>query len=130
MTEVIYYIADDGTKFEDEGECRRYEILCLLRENEKDFAVFRSDSTHFPYEKCNELADPEYVFYIKANTERAVEAIREWFDYFGVRCPFEDKWAEECMCDLWGYVKLNGYTEWTNINEEHNNLSIMLEKMG
>lgn len=130
MTEVIYYVADDGTRFEDEGKCRRYEILCQLRENEKDFSVFRSDGSPCDFANGDELVDPECVFYIKANTESAIRAIVDWFYYFGVYCPYEDRWTENSICDLYGYLIAEGHEGWTNINQMYNELSTALEKMG
>ena len=130
MKEVRYYEAEDGTKFEDEGKCRKYEILCRLRKNEKDFSVFRSDGSPYPFVRDDELTNPEYVFYIKANTESAFDVIVDWFYYFGVPCPFENEWAEDCICDLYGYLTIEKSEGWTNINELHNELSKALEKMG
>lgn len=42
MREVMYYVADDGTQFEDEGECREYEFA----ENARNCHYVLMNSSH------------------------------------------------------------------------------------
>ena len=40
MKEVKYWIAEDGTKFEDKQECEQYERQMILKEYENDFVFY------------------------------------------------------------------------------------------
>ena len=42
MKEVTYWIAEDGTEFEDKCECEQYERQMILKEHKNDF-VFYND---------------------------------------------------------------------------------------
>ena len=127
MKEIRYFEAEDGTKFDNEGECRRYEIFLELKNNEKDFSVYYYDQTKFSFCFDGELAAPDNVFYIKVNTEDAVCALIEWFDFFGVRHPFEYRYPNRCI-GHWMYDENRKYEDcWVRIEEVHERIHNILD---
>lgn len=127
MKEVRYYEADDGTKFDDEGECRRYEIFVALKSNEKDFSVYDYDQTKINFCVDEELEAPDQVFYIKVDTELAVYALIDWFDFCGVRHPFEYRYPERCI-GHWMYDENRRYENcWVRIEEIHDRIHNILD---
>jgi hypothetical protein len=132
MKEICYYEADDGTKFDNEGECRRYEIFVALKSNEKDFSVYYYDQTkiNFCVDDAEKLETPDNVFYIKVDTESAVCALIEWFDFFGVRHPFEYRYPERCI-GHWIYDENRRYEDcWVKIEEVHDRIHNILDNFG
>ena len=127
MKEVCYYEADDGTKFDNEEECRRYEIFLELKNNEKDFSVYYYDQTKISFCLDGELESPDDVFFIKVDTESAVCALIEWFDFFGVRHPFEYRYPNRCI-GHWMYDESRKYEDcWVRIEEIHERIHSILD---
>ena len=127
MKEICYYEADDGTKFDNEEECRRYEIFLELKNNEKDFSVYYYDQTKNSFCLDGELEAPDDVFFIKVDTESAVCALIEWFDFFGVRHPVEYRYPNRCI-GHWMYDENRRYEDcWVRIEEVHERIHSILD---
>ena len=127
MKEIRYFEAEDGTRFENESECRMYELLKLLEANKKDFDVYYYDQTRITFDWKAELQIPDDVFFIKVDTESAVCALIEWFDYFGVRHPFEYRYPERCI-GHWMYDENRRYEDcWVRIEEVHERIHNILD---
>ena len=85
MKEVTKYIADDGTEFNTEWECLRYEDKWKLSCYYNDFKLFDEGKFHLFFEN----AEPCEVYYITVKNPCAVEALSKWFDNCGELNPFE-----------------------------------------
>lgn len=59
MTEITYYIADDGTRFEDEQDCIMYEEQLAYDEIKHDLIMFDNQNTII--ESPCEISDAEMV---------------------------------------------------------------------
>lgn len=128
MKEVRYFEAEDGTQFEYESECRLYELLKQLEANKKDFDVYYYDQTRIIFDWKAELQAPDDVFFIKVDTDLAVCALVEWFDYFGVRHPFEDRHPNRCI-GHWMYDESRQYDDcWVRLEEVHERIHSLLDK--
>ena len=86
MREVKYYLADDGTKFENEKECVQYESQQKLKEHINDFQFFDRNKNPIPIEEADEMK----VDIIVINTPAAATYVGEWFEDRGCYNPFCD----------------------------------------
>ena len=112
MTEVHYYVAEDGTQFRDSWECQRYEQLKLLESCKDEFQFFYHDR-----EPITDLknATSENVDFIVIKTERAAESVDRWFEIECASSPFGSRRGEEKIGTFqWECVP----GEWRKIEEE------------
>lgn len=96
MIECVCYIADDGTTFKDEDECRDYERMLELKKYERNIHMWDSSFQPIP------VSDPDAidkVYYLTCDTADAVEVMNAWFDDMGYSNPFE---GDECFDALAG----------------------------
>ena len=71
MEEIRYYLAEDGTKFDDRWDCIAYERQKQLEECKDEFVFL-----NYHKEKLSlENATTENVCYIVIKTDRAAEAV-------------------------------------------------------
>ena len=52
MQEVRYWLADDGTKFDDEWGCRQYERQIKLKEHKNNFIFYDYQQKPIPIEQA------------------------------------------------------------------------------
>lgn len=89
MTEVTYYIAEDGKQFDDESECWKYEMSL------KDWSCvefFNEDLERLdPNDGLEELYEYSMHLHI-INAERAKEVFRFLYEMYGFYTPekYED----------------------------------------
>ena len=85
MQEVRYWLANDGTKFDDEYDCIRYERRKKL-ENYKDDFIFYDEQKNiiFPEE-----ASADQIFIVVIKTPDAAKYVGEWFEDDGCYSPFD-----------------------------------------
>ena len=85
MQEVRYWLANDGTKFDDEYDCIRYERKKKL-ENYKDDFIFYDEQKNiiFPEE-----ANADQIFIVVIKTPDAAKCVGEWFEDDGYYSPFD-----------------------------------------
>lgn len=85
MQEVRYWLANDGTKFDDEYDCIRYERKKKL-ENYKDDFIFYDEQKNiiFPEE-----ANADQIFIVVIKTPDVAKYVGEWFEDDGCYSPFD-----------------------------------------
>lgn len=85
MKEIRYWLANDGTKFDDEYDCIRYERQKKL-ENCKDDFIFYDEQKNiiFPEE-----ANADQIFIVVIKTPDAAKCVGEWFEDDGCYSPFD-----------------------------------------
>lgn len=89
MKKVEYYVAEDGTKFDNEYDCIQYERKKKIEEHIGDFVFYDiQKNIIFP-----EIANTEQVAIIVVKTPEAAECISEWFERDGYYSPF-------CSCEF------------------------------
>lgn len=127
MKEVRYFEAEDGTRFENESDCREYELTQELLNNEKNFEIYDSKQTKMTPFFNGKLQEPDMIFYINVKTESAVCALTEWFEWFDVRCPFECRYPHHCI-GHWMYDENRRYEDcWVRIEEIHDRIHSILD---
>lgn len=84
MQEVRYWLADDGTKFEEEWDCVQYERQIKLKECNNDFVFYDYHKRVIPIEE----ASTDRVCYILIKTP-AADYVGEWFESDSCDNPFE-----------------------------------------
>jgi hypothetical protein len=62
MEKMVYFIAEDGTQFEDEWECERYEERLHIKEVFESFSCYDGDGC--PLDTDDENFNPDDVCYI------------------------------------------------------------------
>lgn len=103
MKEITIYIADDGKKFDNEGDCLKYEAQ-KAAEMYKDTAfIFDKGGkplplTHYAFEKAH---------YIKAVTDAAASYMKDlangWETPWDEEEPKAGKWA--CIDEGWHSIE-------------------------
>lgn len=86
MIKRICYIADDGTTFEDENECYKYERGLMLKKCERNIHMW--DYNFQPISITGPQA-LDNVFYITCDTADAVKIISNWFEDMHCSSPFD-----------------------------------------
>ena len=116
MQEVIKYVADDGTEFEDEAECFDYERKILLTNfSNRGLKVYDYDKRELPienYQRIEDFFDDSWFIIIPNEVkDELAEIIRDnyQFDPF-LYCILDSKddenffyWDEDA--DLWKNYK-------------------------
>ena len=84
MREVIYYVADDGTQFEDESECREYEWQCGVKR--ADWTLLSDDNEILPNDDYHSYDNAHRIFIPTCDSaDRLAEA---WDDeIINTYCP-------------------------------------------
>ena len=122
MREVHYWIANDGTEFEDEHECYLHELADELFKVEEHFCFYDKDKVPIAVDGLN----PDDVWYIKVDDEKTIKPIEAWFEAHGTSSPFKGATARETFCGIWAYRE-NG---WVNLVWELADLQCELKDFG
>lgn len=107
MTEVTYYIADDGTRFEDEEDCTRYEDNCKLEKVANDLVMFDCEDI-----VIKDACDVDDAVMIVIKTAEALKCFLELSDFYGCcingihGCGFY-KWDYSCEKWVNVFAKIN-----------------------
>lgn len=120
MKEIIFYLADDGKKFDYEHECIQYEWQLKYEKVKNDLKLYNEDykETKFDYREAEDL------YCIKCLSLEAMQFIFEWFMEFGTTLPFNSRDIEnEEKLGIWcwrthypeGWYHLDG--ELAELNE-------------
>ena len=116
MKEVKYWIAEDGTEFEDKLECEHYERQMILEKHKNDFIFYDYHQKPIPIEQ----ATTDNIYYILVKTPEAAECICGWFESDNCYSPFECPTFEQAV-GLWfsGEVEDYGHSEcWYKVEDE------------
>ena len=85
MQEVRYWLANDGTKFDDEYDCIRYERKKKLENYKNDFIFYdEQKNIIFPEE-----ANADQIFIVVIKTPDAAKYVGAWFEDDGCYSPFD-----------------------------------------
>lgn len=80
MKEVLYYVADDGKKFEDEDACREYELNLKLKSG-SSLIMFTDE---FEYTKNYDVCT-----YLVVRNEAGCDLLDELYEAYGFIAPWE-----------------------------------------
>lgn len=106
MREVTIYIANDGKQFNDEYECRLYEIN-LLKDG-ADFVMLDHNE-----EKTD---DPQDCYFINIRNQKALDYFTAYEEWEGLRFPSE----------IGSFYYLREYDDWFPITD---NIKELEEKL-
>ena len=88
MKEISMYVADDGKMFDDENECRAYELEQALGIFQEDIALYTYKGNRIKINdfngndiEFNDLINEAY--FIKVNSANALEALIDLFEEYG-----------------------------------------------
>ena len=117
MREVIYYEADDGTRFEEERDCFNYEfkqkIENIVGNGLKMFDANRKEIAEYTYDSIYD------AFAIQVLTIEGAKFVVAWADDYKTEAPFdeydiEDK--DEDLLGVWVYDAF-GRGGWTHLDK-------------
>ena len=125
MQEVRYWLANDGTKFDDEYDCIRYERKKKLENYKNDFIFYdEQKNIIFPEE-----ANVEEISIIVIKTPDAAECIGEWFEDDGYPNPFRGcEFGHEVGTWVYGELLEMG-VEWVKLEAEIERLQNFLNEI-
>ena len=117
MKEIVTYTyeAFDGKIFEDEDECREYEI----KEKAKTISLTILDHKWSVLDN-NKEESYENAFALIVNKKEDIEFIKELAREQGYTCPWYAGWGRkgECKEELGIYVYDEDYDRWVNFDEK------------
>ena len=121
MTEKTIYIAFDGKEFEDEYDCREYELNTKLKDIGDDLLLY--DKNGKKIEKIDNQLLAESIDYIVVKSEKAYEYFVEQMDYFGLNYP---DYYNSPICSYYDDYDEN---EWINIEDRVQCLQLEIDKL-
>ena len=125
MIEIRFGQADDGTKYDDEYDCIRYERRKKLEECKDDFVFYdEQKNIIFPEE-----AKTETVCIIVIKTPAAADYVGEWFESDGCCSPFDGcEFGHEVGTWVYGELIEMG-DEWVKLEAEIERLQNFLGEL-
>ena len=121
MTEKTIYIAFDGKEFDNEYDCREYELNTKLKDIGDDLLLY--DKNGKKIEKIDNQLLAESIDYIVVKSEKAYEYFVEQMDYFGLNYP--DYYNSQICSYYYDYDE----NEWINIEDRVQCLQLEIDKL-
>ena len=121
MTEKTIYIAFDDKQFDNEYDCREYELNTKLKDIGDDLLLY--DKNGKKIEKIDNQLLAESVDYIVVKSEKAYEYFVEQMDYFGLNYP--DYYNSPICSYCYDYDE----NEWINIEDRVQCLQLEIDKL-
>lgn len=121
MIEKTIYVAFDGKEFDDEGDCREYELNTKLKNIGDDLLLY--DKNGKKIEKIDNQLLAESIDYIVVKSEKAYEYFVEQMDYFGLNYP---DYYNSPICSYYYDYDEN---EWINIEDRVQCLQLEIDKL-
>lgn len=109
MREIHLYVADDGTEFEDEEECLRYETGCKAQELKGQVVLLDENFRSLSLSDLNQWKDAWFIYTKDIQALRDLSDVWDW-DLTGMRAPrflFADTpglFAYDEIIDEWYHV--------------------------
>lgn len=121
MTEKTIYIAFDDKEFDNEYDCREYELNTKLKDIGDDLLLY--DKNGKKIEKIDNQLLAESIDYIVVKSEKAYEYFVEQMDYFGLNYP---DYYNSPICSYYYDYDEN---EWINIEDRVQCLQLEIDKL-
>ena len=121
MTEKTIYIAFDDKQFDNEYDCREYELNTKLKDIGDDLLLY--DKNGKIIEKIDNQLLAESIDYIVVKSEKAYEYFVEQMDYFGLNYP--DYYNSPICSYCYDYDE----NEWINIEDRVQCLQLEIDKL-
>ena len=121
MTEKTIYIAFDDKQFDNEYDCREYELNTKIKDNDDDLLLY--DKNGKKIEKIDNQLLAESINYIVVKSEKAYEYFVEQMDYFGLNYP---DYYNSPICSYYYDYDEN---EWINIEDRVQCLQLEIDKL-
>ena len=121
MTEKTIYIAFDDKQFDNEYDCREYELNTKLKDIGDDLLLY--DKNGKKIEKIDNQLLAESIDYIVVKSEKAYEYFVEQMDYFGLNYP---DYYNSPICSYYYDYDEN---EWINIEDRAQCLQLEIDKL-
>lgn len=117
MKTVCYYVADDGTKFDEERDCFNYEFEQKMKGIVgKDLRLFdekHKEITKYTYDSVYD------AFAIQVLTVEGAKFFAMWADDYGTTTPFDAQdvdTQDEDLLGIWVYEAI-GLVGWTHLDK-------------
>ena len=121
MTEKTIYIAFDDKQFDNEYDCREYELNTKFKDVGDDLLLY--DKNGKKIEKIDNQLLAESIDYIVVKSEKAYEYLVEQMDYFGLNYP---DYYNSPICSYYYDYDEN---EWINIEDRVQCLQLEIDKL-
>ena len=121
MIEKTIYIAFDDKQFDNEYDCREYELNTKLKDIGDDLLLY--DKNKKKIEKIDNQLLAESIDYIVVKSEKAYEYFVEQMDYFGLNYP--DYYNSPICSYCYDYDE----NEWINIEDRVQCLQLEIDKL-
>lgn len=107
MKEITFYIADDGTRFEDEFRCREYELGLSLRGSGLTFYNKNGEVV----DDAETILDAETIYGLEIEDEKALKVLKNLNDWNGMYYDIDSTghWKYVIELDGNGWSKEEGW---------------------
>ena len=112
----VVYIADDGTQFDDEYACKKYEYICKM-DGKFPTTRFYNDRGK-PMKFIGTSGFCENISYFDVRTQEEAELLHQFFIDCGYDSPWERKrWDEKLTISVGRYFYDTQEERWRNVEE-------------
>ena len=112
----VVYIADDGTQFEDECECKEYEYVGKMNGKFPTTRFFNCRGKLVEFIGTCEFC--ENLYYFDVRTQEEAELLHQFFIDCGFDSPWKRRrWDEELTISIGYYFYDTEEDRWRNIEE-------------
>ena len=125
MVKVKYWIAEDGTTFDNYWDYHDHERRKQLEECKDEFVFFDSNKEKISLED----ATTEKVCYIIIKTDRAAKVVGEWFSDDSCFNPFDGVYKECVGTWVYGDEIDRGCDEWFKLELEIEKLQTLIAEI-
>lgn len=125
MTEIILYVADDGTQFEDEWDCRQYE----WEQDTKDCKYALLDYRYNKLSNSEASSYDDCAFIFIPTAESAWDLLNNWdTDLINLDCPrfLPYRASDTVQTGLWAWDE--DKERWFHLGEKISELTKMAER--
>ena len=118
MKEVSYWVADDGTKFDEEKDCFNYEWKQKFQKIQNNgLKIFDRSHTEITNWDFDAIYD---VFGVLVLTLDAAKFFVKWSDDYGAEAPFSNydiETQDEDLLGVWVYDALDNGGGWVHLDK-------------
>ena len=112
----VVYIADDGTQFEDEYECKEYEYVGKMKDKFPTTRFYSNCGKPLQFVGTCEFC--ESLYYLDVRTQEEAELLHQFFIDCGFDSPWKrGHWGEEVTASIGYYFYDTEEDRWRNIEE-------------
>lgn len=128
MREITKYVANDGKEFDDEYECREYEIKVESKLYENTLYLYDRNGNRYSTTEMNDFYDFDYITIIVIKSKGAYDWLSDaMYDYYGLDIMSREEVEKENYNCAFFYD--DDIDEWVSCKERIDEYKKEIEKL-